>query len=557
MSIATRIQSMYENVGEVYDTITNVTLPEHKNIENIPRTIRDSYLEIINNGINVIYDNWEKVVGEGTSLTLTPTEEAPMKIVYKGNTYQYSTSGKNVFDEKLMLNATGWVLDSNGYYTGTTSNLRAYFNSNQNIISFEENTRYTFSFIGYKTGATENARIRIYYTDNTYTDMSHINETTPTEKTIVSDENKTIKYMTIDYRTIGVVFIKNFQIEKGTTKTLYEPYTNGPSPNPDYPQPIQVVSGDNEINVCGRNLLDNENPTLVSSTATWIPTETGGKFTNSGTWGDGVQWRFNVDTNISYTLSANVGGSNLFLYIRTYTDNTYSTVKTTYLTDARGSISKTFTPDSKYLMIRLANNASISNVETTNIQLEKSNQATTYEPYTGEGYEIDLPSGMELCKIGTYQDYIYKDNGSWYLHKEVGKAIIELITALGTLPNGNKYLALNVPNKVFLSTREAYCTNASMIRNGTAEASDGEFYDNPGNFVFVGNSSDTKETLKAKYDGALLYYQLATPTNTLIEDTTLLNQLEAIKMSYEGQTNLSQTNNDLPFILNPSALKKV
>ena len=48
MSIATRIQSMYDNVEDVYDTIPNVTLPAHKNIENIPQTIRDSYLEIMN-----------------------------------------------------------------------------------------------------------------------------------------------------------------------------------------------------------------------------------------------------------------------------------------------------------------------------------------------------------------------------------------------------------------------------------------------------------------------------------------------------------------------------
>ena len=32
-------------------------------------------------------------------------------------------------------------------------------------------------------------------------------------------------------------------------------------------------------------------------------------------------------------------------------------------------------------------------------------------------YNIDLPEGMELNKIGTYQDYIYKENDKWYLHK--------------------------------------------------------------------------------------------------------------------------------------------
>ena len=39
----------------------------------------------------------------------------------------------------------------------------------------------------------------------------------------------------------------------------------------------------------------------------------------------------------------------------------------------------------------------------------------------------------------------------------------------------------------------------------------------------------------------IVYYVLSTPINTLIEDTTLINQLEDLKgtMSYEGQTNIS------------------
>lgn len=37
---------------------------------------------------------------------------------------------------------------------------------------------------------------------------------------------------------IGSCKISNIQIQKGDTATDYEPYTNGPSPNPDYPQKI-------------------------------------------------------------------------------------------------------------------------------------------------------------------------------------------------------------------------------------------------------------------------------------------------------------------------------
>ena len=55
-----------------------------------------------------------------------------------------------------------------------------------------------------------------------------------------------------------------------------------------------------------------------------------------------------------------------------------------------------------------------------------------------------------------------------------------------------------------------------------------------------------------------VYYVLETPTTTEITDTTLINQLEElyIAKSKENQTNISQINNDLGFIISASALKK-
>ena len=54
-----------------------------------------------------------------------------------------------------------------------------------------------------------------------------------------------------------------------------------------------------------------------------------------------------------------------------------------------------------------------------------------------------------------------------------------------------------------------------------------------------------------------VYYVLATPTYEEITDTTLLSQLEALAYSYEGTTNISQVNDDLPFVLDITALKEI
>lgn len=46
------------------------------------------------------------------------------------------------------------------------------------------------------------------------------------------------------------------------------------------------------------------------------------------------------------------------------------------------------------------------------IQVEVGSSASSYAPYF---------TPIELCEVGSYQDYIYYDSGVWYLHKEVGK----------------------------------------------------------------------------------------------------------------------------------------
>lgn len=57
----------------------------------------------------------------------------------------------------------------------------------------------------------------------------------------------------------------NFQLEKGSVVTNFEPYCGGlPSPNPEYPQQIHSVKNP-VVEVRGKNLLDPDAPTLVGA----------------------------------------------------------------------------------------------------------------------------------------------------------------------------------------------------------------------------------------------------------------------------------------------------
>lgn len=147
--------------------------------------------------------------------------------------------------------------------------------------------------------------------------------------------------------------------------------TNPVMPSPDYPSEIE--------NVKGKNLLDNKNPNYIVG-ATWQPTETGGKFSASTTWKH-IGWKCELNTDKQYTFSYGARNSNnLYLYICTYTDDTYATIKTRIVSDGI-KLQNTFKPDSKYVTIHFANNTVIENIEIPNIQLEKNSTATRYVPY--------------------------------------------------------------------------------------------------------------------------------------------------------------------------------
>jgi len=153
---------------------------------------------------------------------------------------------------------------------------------------------------------------------------------------------------------------------------------------------------------------------------------------------------------------------------------------------------KTISNNTKFVRVGYRNDLTCDN-----LQLEYGSNRTTYEPHQGKELPLDLGS-IELCKIGNYQDYFYKSGSKWYLHKEINKI---------TSYNGETITTSYISTTGELST------------------------------------------------GAKVYY-VVNSTNTEITDTTLISQLEAIYNAplYE-ETNITQTNNDLPMVLDITAYK--
>lgn len=177
--------------------------------------------------------------------------------------------------------------------------------------------------------------------------------------------------------------------------------------------------------------------------------------------------------------------------------------------------SRTFTlaRDAYYFRVAiegLVQNTSV-NIAYNDIQLEAGSSPSSFEPFVGgipapnpsypqtinvvtgsqtvtvsdgdnqsQVYTIGLGS-VELCKIGTYQDYIYKSVNDWYIHKAVDKIA-------------------------------SY--NGETI------------------------TTDYMSTTGQLTTGAVVYYGLATATDTQITNATLISQLEALAgaTTYNGET---------------------
>lgn len=188
-------------------------------------------------------------------------------------------------------------------------------------------------------------------------------------------------------------------------------------------------------------------------------------------------------------------------------------------------------------------------------------------------YIIDL-GDTELCKIGGYQDHFYKDGDDWYIHKEIAKTTLSDLT-WGIEANASNYrlYSNNIGNFVVKpSTNNQKANILSNIytvitasETWTATTGKGISIDTTGNIRLYDDDYNTSSSLSSfttmlSNKDTVFYYALATPTDTKITDSSLIEQLDTLwngAHSYDGETWLSAQSNgvDLPFILDVTVVR--
>ena len=312
MSIASRIEAIEQHLTDDYSVLevagadlTNVD----KNIINLKPTWQERLLYFINNGTDVVWNNWEKVEGTGESLSLNSTEEAPMKINLKGNTSQETTTqSKNLMPneaESQTINGLTITKGTDGslLINGTSNATTKIALGTTNLASG------TYTLSTHKEGTTTDSCYLRTVDTTTESEISgtSFNIYSSNSKTYTLSENKKVKF---DFYTGGNRTFTNFKIypmaESGSTATDYVEFVPN-SPSPDYPQDIHVVSGNNSINVCNKNLYGTAIKTdNITGSSYTIITDTSDKLEIQGisSFYSGIYKKYQLQPNTQYTISS-------------------------------------------------------------------------------------------------------------------------------------------------------------------------------------------------------------------------------------------------------------
>lgn len=632
---------------------------------------------------------------DGTSISASIN-----KLELKGDTFQQTYTGKNlspypysdggskVIRGITFTAASDGSVTLNGTNDGNANSAYYIYYSDSSSLQFEAGTYYfvppSNTAVGY-----------VMYDGTSYYDFSNANNYSQTFSSA-----KSIRYIYIQVRKQNTTTFNNLKIYPmlttlpNPTESDYEPYVGGiPAPNPDYPQDVHVVTGEQTVEVTGKNLCNGV------SQGYWLTSTA----QNAGVSANDSGLIVAIQPNTNYTVSTTASQAR---YRVAFSDEIYSgTTLVCYNGSNRDGTSATITSNSgshKYLIVNAT--------DLTKVQIEEGSSATTYEPFQSQAYEINLgknllpitmtnqtlndvsftvnedksikmsgtatariepriyqsgsgvprvtlksgvtyhncmqevlyfysgsyravqPNGdytpstdetisyayirvengatvdktiypmiiegstatsyapyftpIELCKIGDYQDYIYKSGDDWYIHKETNSKTLNgsefgwgksgtssnnayyLSTAIFSdinrdgmgvgvsdthvTPSFSYYFAPQSPNNIFASNVVGLGFNAQQSPATNID-------------LRIGTGlSSTLNTLQLFKDWlasnpVTVYYALATPTNIQIENPDLVAQLNALAgaQAYNGKTVYQTNSATMPAILSVELLQSV
>lgn len=345
------------------------------------------------------------------------------------------------------------------------------------------------------------------------------------------------------------------------------------TPTPDVPVAIQTVTGTQMVKVCGKNLLKIPDGSLISQGLSVKRLDNAitvsGKYTGSNNYKSLLNssgTTVNLDRVLpagTYTISMSqapakrlefslYNSSNVRI-CHEYLDGTYST----------------FTLNETATGIRLFINGLSNNLDVNsnyiNLQIEAGTAPTAYEPYQSHDYTVNL-GALELCKLGNYQDYIYKSGDDWYLHKDINREDLDgssdeqwirqmsggdLTTAW--FQHTFEYPSVATNERLYILSNNF--TNVGSINYHTTIEGMGTLQSNVRfrwQMTTIQNLTNWRAWLGTH--PTTVYYMMDTPIETQITDATLISQLDAIHQFLTRYGYNSIVSGNLPLIISKTNL---
>ena len=215
-----------------------------------PDKLYNQYIEILKDK-NILFDGMPKKEIENTSIYLNDAADLPVyRFELEKESGQKITIGKNVanpeqfaFSEpsRVNLNYQDNTLTITTITETPSNNL--FFRTKISDELLKNGQLYTLSCVNV-SGVNNPLKLQLRNKDGSMAGL-------PMNISITYDDTYSLyivgNIFAINSSTIipagAQAIIKNIQVEQGSTPTEYEEYTNGASPNPDYPQEVKVVEG--------------------------------------------------------------------------------------------------------------------------------------------------------------------------------------------------------------------------------------------------------------------------------------------------------------------------
>lgn len=522
------------NVTTRTETVAQDVVKYYVFCDSLPDTaINDTFTLQLEQGSSAT--SFEKYVGGAPA----PNPEFPQPIETVTGRQTVMVAGKNILDyvtyfKSGTYNGITATLNDNGSITISgkpTSNYVQIVAVHDITDMLEDGETYSLSSDGHDRRLIGQFQRRPKDGSGTqYIDTITGNKTVTIDK---ANNNYFIGVMTVtttDWGSESLTITRTFQFEKGSV-TSFEPFKGQA----------------HEINL-GKNLIEPLMPTTTYNGVTC--TNNGdGSFTLNGTATATATWRIEQSTggghdnlkplNGTYTLSCKGVQAGVSLVVTQY--NVWQIIGIVQ----NNETPSTFTTNLNDTLVYIAvtNGTTVNNV-TIYPQLEKGSIASSFAPYFDP---------IELCKIGTHQDRIYKENGKWWLHKEIGRYDITGTENWIRSGRTTSTVFAGVLNGATLTDimqigEDGGASNRFTYRkNITAEGAFDTYNWSGGiatSLLFCLSTEDASDITAFKTwltnNPTAYYYVLATPTTTEITNEEVLEGLEAIGDAtlYVGTNNI-------------------